>query len=749
MKTGRRKAVDRRFAVAAAAFLRFAFPLVFTAFAGPTRADFLRGDANFDSRVNVSDAVVQIQALFHDGSLPCQDAADANDDGKVSLEDALKLLQYLFIEGKLPSPGTLLAGADPTCDELGCEAEPDSTPVVVLSEVLYHPLSLETGEFIEIHNRSAEPVSLAGYRFTRGIEFAFPDDAFLPPFAYGLVLRDPSNPRFRQLTGPKFGPFQGSLANGGERITLANNWCSSETVNYADLPPWPIGADIVGSSLERIDELTAAEDVHAWRSSLALQGTPGAANSTAGIHPRPMVLDAAVEPASPTSRDTVKTTVLLDEPADSLRKVVLRWEAAALRITSASVEMTLSESGPAWSVYAAQLPPQPSQSLVRMNFQVERTDGRSVVLPHPADPGSFTSYFVYDSEVPAKLPILWLFPKRRTGLHGPVRTVSGAAVLEPGAPAPLVFDGADLRTSRQGLKLKFIKGQDYRGDRTVNITPEAGGGGTGTAAPHMEQMGFFWFRELGALAPRADWFRVVDYGNSGRHSQRLVIQEINQRFLEMNGLSPDGDLYKYVYQGNEKHTNLETGMKSLNDLLAKLGNARVRSETVRNELDLENVGLYSLVSVLIANWDGFHNNLYLYNDLTPGARWKVIPWDLDQVFEINCQGMPVTRPLTGEGCNARSDRRPLADPYHREPDLHQAYLQALRDAIAPDGPFNPQAVKASLDEVEKLLLDDVEAAEAYLGTALTGRRSQIRGAYAGMRSYVDFRVKYLKSVLGM
>jgi hypothetical protein len=521
-------------------------------------------------------------------------------------------------------------------------------------------------------------------------------------------------------------------------------------VKYSDGPPWPIGADIVGSSLERIDELTAAEDFHAWRSSLKLQGTPGAVNSTAGIPPRPMLLDVAIEPASPTSRDAVNITVILDEPADSLRKVVLRWEAIAATVPpAASVEMTLSESGPAWSFYGAQIPAQPSQTLVRMNFQVERTDGRSVVLPHPADPGSFTSYFVYDSEIPAKLPILWLFPKRRTGLFGPTRLVSGAAVLEPGAPAPLVFDGADLRTSRQGLKLKFIKGQEYRGDRTVNIIPELGGGGTGAAAPHMEQMGFFWFRKLGALAPRADWFRVVDYGSSGRHSQRLVIQEVNERFLEMNGLRPDGDLYKYVYQGNEKHTNLETGMKSLNDLLAKLANPQLRSQTVRNELDLENVGLYSLVSVLIANWDGFHNNLYLYNDLTPGGRWKVIPWDLDQVFEISCSDMPVTRPLTGEGCNARGDRRPLADPYHRESDLHQAYLQALREAIAPNGPFNADAVKASFDEVEQLLLDDLDAEEAYLGTALPARRGQIRSAYAGMRSYVDRRVVYLKSALGI
>ena len=652
-------------------------------------------------------------------------------------------------------PGSFVP-ANPTREALTCSGTPDRAPAVVLSEIQYNPSLSQTLEFIEVHNRSAAPVSLAGYRFTSGIDYAFPADAVLPADAFAVVLKEPANSRWRGLKSLRFGPYNGALANGGEKITLANGECSSESVEYGDRHPWPIGPD-GGATLERLDELTPASDFHAWRTSRTSEGTPGAANSAAGVVPRPVIDKVALEPRSPSSRDVVRVIVRLDEPASALRKVVLSFEAVAAKVTPVNaVEMTRAGSGPDWAEYEARIPPQASQTMVRMNFEVQRIDGRSVLLPDPFDPGSFMSYFVYDFETPAKLPVLWLYPPRRTALPGPTRSVSGAVVLEtesPGEPLrqPRVFDGADLRPSRQGIKLKFLKGKEYRGDRTLNIIPETGGGGTRQAAPHMEHMGFFWFRLLGAIAPRADWFRVVDYAVVGPPTQRLVIQEINERFLEMNGLSTKGDLYKYVYQGNEKHTNLATGLGSLNDLLARLAStdAAARSSTVRNELDLENVGLYSLVSELIANWDGFHNNLYLYNDLTPGGRWKAIPWDLDQVFEVGCATMPVTRPLTGEGCNPRPDRRPLADPYHAEADLNDAYLQALRDAIATDGPFSPEAIIARIDEVEKLLLDDLTLLETSLNVDRASRRSQILRAYAGMRQYAQERVAYLKTALGM
>jgi hypothetical protein len=719
-------------------------------------ADFTRGDADGDGKVDISDAVAFLSSMFRAGApFSCEDAADANDDGKLNIGDALATLTHLFAGGSLPNPGALASGPDPTCDRLDCASSPDLTPAVVLSEIQYHPIGdFSSYEYVEVHNRTPGDVSLAGYRFANGIEFAFPEDAVLPAGGYAVVFKDPGNARWRRVPGLKLGPFDGVLSDGGERLTLTDGACAGETAEYGDGPPWPVGPDGGGPSLERIDELADPDDFRAWRTSTAGLGTPGESNSTAGTPVRPAVIEASFHPGRPTSADSVTVRVTMDAAAEDVVGATLHWEALAASVSEpGAAPMSPEGGGPDFSSFTAVIPAQPSQTLVRMDVEVELVDGRRALLPQPGEPRAFLSYFVHDGETPAALPILWLFPRRRTGLPIPSRVVSAVVILPPsgaaGAGEPLVFDGAQVSSSRQGQKIKFLKGEEHRGDRTLNMVPEEGGGGTGLLAPHMEHLGFEMFRALGAIAPRADWFRVVDYSSvARRHTQRLLIQGIGERFLELNGLDPGGDLYKYVYQGLEKHTNLETGSGTLNVLLSKLRSAdpAVRGRAVHDELDVDSVGLYSIAGVLIANWDGFHNNIYIYNDLSPGGRWKVFPWDLDQVFETSCAEMPVARPLTGEGCNSR-EPGVISRPFHLEPDLDAAYRDGLRAMIAPGAPFSQEAVIARIDAVEALLLEDLALAESSLGIDRGGRRIQVKNAYAAMRTYVRRRIPYLAEAL--
>ena len=63
--------------------------------AGP----FLRGDANGDDNVNVSDMIFILRFLFTDGPPPvCGDAADVNDDGALNLSDSVFGLAWLVAE---------------------------------------------------------------------------------------------------------------------------------------------------------------------------------------------------------------------------------------------------------------------------------------------------------------------------------------------------------------------------------------------------------------------------------------------------------------------------------------------------------------------------------------------------------------------------------------------------------------------------------------------------------------------------
>lgn len=83
--------------------------------------EFIRGDSNRDSVVDISDAIKILLYLFRGDELSCLDAADVNDDGSIDISDATYLLSYLFRGGPMPSLPYSEAGVDPTLDELICE----------------------------------------------------------------------------------------------------------------------------------------------------------------------------------------------------------------------------------------------------------------------------------------------------------------------------------------------------------------------------------------------------------------------------------------------------------------------------------------------------------------------------------------------------------------------------------------------------------------------------------------------------
>lgn len=83
-------------------------------------ASFVRGDADWGGRVNVTDAVTVLAYLFRGAPIECADAADANDDGRIDLSDGVRILDYVFRGGAPPALPFPDAGADSTPDELGC-----------------------------------------------------------------------------------------------------------------------------------------------------------------------------------------------------------------------------------------------------------------------------------------------------------------------------------------------------------------------------------------------------------------------------------------------------------------------------------------------------------------------------------------------------------------------------------------------------------------------------------------------------
>ena len=66
-------------------------------------SDWIRGDANSDSVVNIADVIWMISELFTGGAASsCSISSDANDDGMNDLGDPAYVIQYRFIGGPMP-----------------------------------------------------------------------------------------------------------------------------------------------------------------------------------------------------------------------------------------------------------------------------------------------------------------------------------------------------------------------------------------------------------------------------------------------------------------------------------------------------------------------------------------------------------------------------------------------------------------------------------------------------------------------
>ena len=157
---------------------------------------------------------------------------------------------------------------------------------IVITEIMYHPLKKRfmenldpshggywwedgddpLGQYVELFNRGALPVDLSNWSFVDGISYTFPPGTTLNSGEYLVVCYDADSIADNYGITNTIGNFIGSLSNDGERITLVNAvGAVMDTVKYNDLPPWPIGPDQEGQSLECLDPLSNNDIPENWR----------------------------------------------------------------------------------------------------------------------------------------------------------------------------------------------------------------------------------------------------------------------------------------------------------------------------------------------------------------------------------------------------------------------------------------------------------------------------------------------------
>ena len=110
--------------------------------------EFIRGDANDDGLVDISDAIKMLDVLFQGAEIACEDAGDANDDGVLDISDPTYLLSHLFWGGAAPPEPFAQAGLDPTTED----------PYLCGDRICGRP---ESGRVISVNSGSAAGLQMA------------------------------------------------------------------------------------------------------------------------------------------------------------------------------------------------------------------------------------------------------------------------------------------------------------------------------------------------------------------------------------------------------------------------------------------------------------------------------------------------------------------------------------------------------------------------------------------------------------
>ena len=156
-----------------------------------------------------------------------------------------------------------------------CSPEELPESAVVINEIHYDPPDNTTPlEFVELTNRSSEPVDLSGYSLDDAVELVIPQGVSLAPGALLVLAQDPAA-MLEAYGVTALGPWEGKLSSEGETLVLRD--ATGKVVDEVDYRvgfPWPVAPAGTGSSMELINPDLDNGLGGSWRASKASASLP-------------------------------------------------------------------------------------------------------------------------------------------------------------------------------------------------------------------------------------------------------------------------------------------------------------------------------------------------------------------------------------------------------------------------------------------------------------------------------------------
>jgi len=572
-------------------------------------------------------------------------------------------------------PNDIQQRSDLAAPTPGEKNQPPQLPSIHITEINYHPSSENNrDEFIELYNSGDSIIDLSKWRFTRGIEYSFPQGVFIFPQKYLLIVPD-SDYAAEKYPGTAFiGNFSGGFDNSGERICLEDsNGTHVVDFYYADDGSWPRGADGPvepndeddpfdpggqGMTLELRHIAFDPSAGSAWIAETE-NGTPGAPRRNPEENPPPIVYDYSIDPQLPEPETAVLINAKVFCPS-AIQTVECMWryegdeEWNSLPLLDDGLNIDGEAGDNLWGGFLVSLN---RTGTVFFHFKCENTDGVQSTLPHNID------QMPYLLRVEEKL-----FPTSDDGDF--IRLIMTNNDLERLRnrntrsnlllPCSIVRNGKIYQYGKvryRGSSARSHTPKSYRIELTHDESlPEAKFLYLNACYPINQFMGMNTFRRAGIPTPRA---KLVSLGmGDGFWSDYIQMERIDEFFSDFHLPGDDGNLYRgercndfggdlSYFGDNEddykcgysKQTNSsKQDWSDIVQLCRALNSppADYMGE-IEKILDIDQWCRYFAVHTILSNQEtsiyrNHGDDYFLYRRESDG-RFILLPWDMDTVFE--------------------------------------------------------------------------------------------------------------------
>ena len=491
------------------------------------------------------------------------------------------------------------------------------------------------------------------------VDVANPGINLLPNFGFPSSLGtwvgngNHSTSRWSQDGAPSFDEPALHLISTGTG-TGSSNAVRVETLSPLDLDPavtyeLTFSYLLLGGNTDLVARLSVSTQSRGiyWERGGATVGdvSPGVANIAERSEVPPFISHVQRWPIEPTSSEP--TWIYARVAGDDVDSVTLTAD-----LSSGSQQFTMVDDGSSNDgeagdgIYGVQLPAQPHDYAVTFKITAESSTGASRVSPLPTDTEEFHGYYVNDNQPFTPLPVFnFLVPSGDPRGYISSRSCSSYSTISFAHRGDLYYNvglrrrgGSVCGSGKPYLKLRFNKGHefqfsgDFKGHKNLNFQSLY----TDKSLIRETMTWNVVFQEMGRAYCSHEFVRT--HANGEYFGLYAAMERPDKRFLERNGLFPDGNLYKATASREqrdgtyEKKTNeLEPGGDAdlrdfLNDMHdSPAGNLVNFFQTRTNE---DAILEYQLSQVIINNSDYPHKNHYLYHDTQVGE-WRPTGWDLD------------------------------------------------------------------------------------------------------------------------